>query len=190
MYTIAQGRLQKSTDAGHTWAVTGSGVLADVRKMVLDQQTPYNVWVGTRDTLFHTEDGGQTRAGAGLPVSGWTSAVLLDPANAQTVYAAVWDQGLFKSVDGGSSWSLIGGGLPAGEGIYTLLVYPTERTKLFAATEYGGLYRSTDGGGNWENITPENFQANRPLVMAPWDQPALYAVVREGLIVSQDDGSS
>lgn len=81
----------------------------------------------------------------------WASVVALDPHAPQTVYAGSSNAGVFRSGDGGASWSDISSNLPPYSGIETLLaVYDAGRqqTILYAGT-VDGIFRSDDGGAHW-----------------------------------------
>ena len=85
-----------------------------------------------------------------------------DPANPETVYAGSInpflrsDGSLFKSVDGGSTWSL----LSAGVAVHDLAVHPYDQRTVYLALPsnyYGapGLMRSGDGGRNYSAVIGE-----------------------------------
>src|SRR5438034_770926 len=102
--------------------------------------------------------GGLSRAEAGVDV--WTTngpeggsirALAIDPQSPATLYVAV--QGdrvysdLYKSTDGGGSWTAANTGLPATYG--ALAIDPQTPTTLYAGTSSQGLFKSTDGGVSW-----------------------------------------
>lgn len=73
------------------------------------------------------------------------TAVEVSPTNANTVFAG-GNAGVFRSVDGGSTWSNT---LPSSNlGVNEILINSIDEQIVFAATGKG-LYRSTDGGLNW-----------------------------------------
>ncbi len=102
----------------------------------------------------------------GLPVSACTS-VVLDPRSkkgARTLYAAIWQHGVYKSTDDGKTWVRKSKGLGAPENMRVYRVFLHRDGTLFAlitAKRGGGgyldkgvgLYRSRDGGESWECIT-------------------------------------
>jgi photosystem II stability/assembly factor-like uncharacterized protein len=53
---------------------------------------------------------------------------------------------VFKSADGGASWSATGAG-PTN--VYAMAMDPTNPNTLYAGTSGGGVFKSTDGGANW-----------------------------------------
>jgi len=135
--------------------------------------------------LGYSEDFGATWIGLnnGLPLSGASSnydgsglagtatsvtSVILDPnspADARTLYASLWEDGVYRSNDGGASWVRASNGLGAEEinervcrlrlhpdGTLFCLVTGMLDSKLLRR-EGVGLYRSHDAGDNWEEIT-------------------------------------
>jgi len=171
----------KTSDGGKSWTKLG---LADVRNFSRVRIHPKDcdtVFVGgfghygadnPDRGVFRTKDGGKswtktlyrdTRTGA-VDIS-------IDPANPDIVYAALWEawrktwgmssggpgSGLFKSSDGGTSWTEISRapGLPK-EGLLGKIgvsVSPVDSSRVYAIIEHdaaGGVYASNDGGKSWE----------------------------------------
>ncbi|MBK7264837.1 MAG: hypothetical protein IPI12_00515 [Ignavibacteriales bacterium] len=103
--------------------------------------------------------------------------LIMDPLNPQIFYAAMWDfrrtgwnfrsggkgSGLYKSLNGGESWTKIENGLPKDSvGRIALAVSPATPNLIYALVEANqhGLYRSNNGGESWENriqaLSPTN----------------------------------
>ncbi|MHB1583501.1 MAG: WD40/YVTN/BNR-like repeat-containing protein [Acidimicrobiales bacterium] len=83
------------------------------------------------------------------------------PTDPDTVYAGVEDAALFKSTDGGTSWTELAGlrthrsgpGWQPGAGgmcVHTVLIDPTDHDRLHVAISAAGVFRSDDGGVQWE----------------------------------------
>jgi hypothetical protein len=79
---------------------------------------------------------------SGLPYP-TINALAVDPRNSSAVYAGLWGDGVFKSMQTGESWSAANSGL-ANAFIYVLAVDPQNSGTLYAGTG-GGLFKSTDG---------------------------------------------
>ncbi len=97
-------------------------------------------------------------------------AIALDPSNASTVWVGTgeaWTRnsvsvgdGVYKSMDGGNTWSNVG--LPNSERIAKILVSPKDSGtvfvcaagKLWTDSADRGLYKTTDGGKNWKLVLP------------------------------------
>jgi photosystem II stability/assembly factor-like uncharacterized protein len=80
-----------------------------------------------------------------------------------TVYAGVEDAALFKTTDGGQSWSELSGLRTHGSGphwqpgaggmcLHTILLHPTDEQRIFTAISAAGAFRSDDGGASWSAI--------------------------------------
>jgi len=88
----------------------------------------------------------------------WTSigpggsirALAIDPATPTTLYAGVSGGGVFKSTNGGESWSAINTGLDPY--VEALAIDPATPTTLYAGTYSGGVFKSTNGGKHWSAV--------------------------------------
>ena len=101
-----------------------------------------------------TNSGGSWRA-AGLPNTN-VQALAIDPSTRSTLYAG-WGSdvgglirgGVYKSTDGGGSWSAVNTGLSYMY-VDAVAIDPSTPSTLYAAGNYGsGVFQSTDGGGSW-----------------------------------------
>ena len=83
------------------------------------------------------------------PHGGYVSAMAVDPQSPATLYAAAGG-GVFKSTDGGLSWTPARVGLPSVV-LDALVIDPQTSTTLYAAAAgfNGGVFTSTDGGQRW-----------------------------------------
>ena len=179
--------IYKSTDAGAHWSHLGLRDGQQIPTVVVDPHDPNRVFAAvlghpygpnTERGVFRSTDGGAS----------WTKVlyrdentgafdVALDPADANIVYAALWagrqapweiggsfqiaGSGLFKSIDGGTTWRALTQGLPTdaeGLGRIGLAVSPSRAARLYAivdAPRLGGLYRSDDAGAHWTRINTD-----------------------------------
>jgi hypothetical protein len=80
-----------------------------------------------------------------------------------TVYAGVQDAALFKTVDGGTSWSELEGLREHGSGpqwqpgaggmcLHTIIVDPTDDDRIYVAISAAGVFRTEDGGKSWQPV--------------------------------------
>jgi hypothetical protein len=182
--------LFKSTDRGATWAPINTG-LSDlaVQALAIDPVHDSTLYAGTANGLvWKTIDGGGhwTFSGVGLPTfAAEVAALAIDPVTPSTVYATE-GAGVFKSTDGGATWSHAGLSIPAGP----LVIDPRAPTTLYASTA-DGVFKSTDGGADW---TASNTGLPSPpslttLALSPSDPSVLYAGTRgSGVFTSTDGG--
>ncbi|HEY7546194.1 MAG TPA: glycosyl hydrolase, partial [Blastocatellia bacterium] len=168
----------KSTDAGKTWKHMGLGDTRQIGRVRLHPKNSDVVYVAAlghvfgpneERGVFRSTDGGKSwqkvfsrgdKAGA--------VDLILDPNNPRVIYAGFWEvyrkpwtlesggpgSGLFKSTDGGDTWTDItrNPGLPRGVvGKVGITVSPANSERLWAIIEAedGGVFRSDNGGQTW-----------------------------------------
>jgi hypothetical protein len=140
-------------------------------------------------------------AGAGL--NAWTShgpqgaqvnALAIDPATPTILYAGTNGGGVFKSIDGGETWSAATSGLTA-TGVRAVVIDPKTPTTLYAGTSEGGVFKSIDGGGSWSpantGLIKPFFKTVRALAIDPATPTTLYAAMFAlGVFKSVDGGGA
>src|SRR5262249_49843401 len=90
--------------------------------------------------IFKTSNSAQSwnGAGTGLPEASF-AALVVDPSNPNILYGGTESnngfgaQGLFKSTNGGASWTAIDGGLPSGPSVSSLVIDPSNPSTLYVA---------------------------------------------------------
>ena len=196
--------------------------------ITIDPKRPSIVWVGTGernsqrsvaygDGVYKSEDGGRSWTNVGLKASEHIGRVVVDPKNGDTVYVAaqgpLWapggDRGLYKTTDGGRTWTQV---LKISEntGVSDVVLDP-RNPDIIVATSYqrrrhfftmidGGpesaIHRSTDGGRTWKTITsglPEEQLGRIGIAISPVNPDVLYANVeaanrKGGIYRSSDNG--
>jgi photosystem II stability/assembly factor-like uncharacterized protein len=89
------------------------------------------------------------------PGGGDVRSLALDPSDADIVYAAAGQAGIYKSTDAGATWSWLGNGL-AGWRFQEVAVDPADGTVYIASGEADStaevVFRSTDGGARWTQV--------------------------------------
>ncbi|MGE5101976.1 MAG: WD40/YVTN/BNR-like repeat-containing protein [Deltaproteobacteria bacterium] len=185
--------IYKSSDAGRTWTHLGLRDGQQIPQIVVDPRDPNRLFVAVlghpygpnaERGVFRSTDGGSTFQKV-LYQDENTGAVdiVMDPTDANTLYAAMWEarqgpwengqfsgpgSGLYKTTDGGATWHKIGKGLPTfeqdGLGRIGLTIAPSMPARLFAtidARRNGGLYRSDDAGETWHLSTTDDRVVSR-----------------------------
>jgi len=176
---IAQGKgVYKSTDGGASWSFAGLADSQQIGRIRIDPRDPDVVFVAAlghpygpnpERGVFRSRDGGAHWEKV-LGPDDDTGAIDLafEPGNPDVVYAALWQtrrtpwniyppsngpgSGLYKSTDGGTSWTMIRGhGFPENPGRIGIALSPSRPQRVYAIVDAdeGGLYRSEDGGGSW-----------------------------------------
>ncbi len=82
------------------------------------------------------------------PDGGKVVSLAIDPTNPQVVYAGTWGAGMFKSTDGGVTWTATNAGL-ANLFINSLAIDPGNPQVLYAGTYQSKLFKTTNGGQSW-----------------------------------------
>ena len=152
-----------------SWEWLGPGNIGGrIRSILIHPTIPATMWVGSvTGGIFKTTDGGGSWTHlddfmANLAVS----SLVAHPTTPNTIYAATGEYtgsnlasgnqgaGVFKSTDGGTSWSQIASTADS-NWYYTnrLAIHPTSADTLLAAT-WAGIFKTTDGGAHWTHPLP------------------------------------
>src|SRR5262249_5965810 len=121
----------------------------NVLSLAIDPMTPSTLYAATGAGVFKSTNGGErwTAANAGLPgsvVVVGINVLAIDPVHPSTVYAA--NGSLFKSNDGGATWSTIGQAVT--EAVTFIAIDPGVPSRLYVGTG-NGVFTSADGGETW-----------------------------------------
>ena len=129
----------------------------------------------------------------------WTSngpfagihALAIDPTRPQTVYAgAGGSPGMFKSTNGGDSWTTVNAGL-TNTLVYALAIDPTSPQTIYVGTDGGGVFKSTNGGSSWTAVNSGLTNTLvRVLVIDPSSPQTVYAGTEGGGVFKSTNGSS
>ncbi len=221
---IMQGDgVYKSIDAGKTWKHVGLADSQVIAKLRVHPNNPDLVYAavfghpaGPNDErgVFLSKDGGKTWRKT-LFRNNHTGAIdlALDRNNPSVLYAAMWDayrvswqmssggpgSGLFKSTDGGETWTEItrNKGLPNGvDGRIGVAVSGADSNRVYAVVENenGGLFTSDDAGATWNKASDDRRLRQRAFYYThvyadPKDRGAVY-VLNTGFYKSTDSGKT
>jgi photosystem II stability/assembly factor-like uncharacterized protein len=113
----------------------------------------------------------------------------VDPYNLDSVLAGAYhDPGLYRTANGGGSWTSVTGGLE-GLSVFALQRDPGNRQQIYLGST-NGLYRSTDGGDSWERVA-EDLPYAPVYALAMDHRGRLYMGTDEhGLYLSTDAGEN
>jgi photosystem II stability/assembly factor-like uncharacterized protein len=125
------------------------------------------------------------KSNAGIPENSVCTGILLDKSSAvesRILYVSVFDRGIYKSADGGSSWKLVNKDL--GENLFAWQVRQNSNGRLYALfarglrnekTVDGEIYFSDNAGGNWQKLKlPEGITGPHDLLPDPVHPEILY----------------
>lgn len=207
--SMAGTGVYKSSDAGKTWTHLGLADTHHIARIVIHPSDSNIVWVAAgghewtpnpERGVFKTVDGGQTWKKV-LYENDMVGAndLVIDPTNPDIVYASMWYRirklwndpvpgpggGIYKSTDGGKSWTRLEKGLPPRDtsGRIGIALAASNPKKIYALIDnhesarevrqsdrdnYGRqrqsvikgaeVYRSDDGGENWQLVSEKSRQ--------------------------------
>jgi photosystem II stability/assembly factor-like uncharacterized protein len=226
------GGLWKTTDGGQTWRPVSDKFFtsSSVGAVAVAESNPDVVYVGMGETelrgdiiqgdgVYKSIDGGKTFTRVGLEKTLAISRIRVHPTNPNLVYVAALgdpyganpDRGVFKSTDGGATWtkSLFRNDKT---GAIDLAMDPRQPDVLYAAlwevfrTPHslssggpgGGLFKTTDGGATWTELTgrpglPKPLWGKSGVTVSGADSNRIYAIIEAaegGVFLSDDAGQT
>ncbi|PYP36690.1 MAG: sialidase [Gemmatimonadetes bacterium] len=206
----ASGGVWKSVNGGTTYKpVFDKQPVQSIGAIAVDPKNPQVVWVGTGeawtrnsvsigDGVYKSSDGGDNWTNVGLKESERVAKILVDPTESNVVYVCVpgklWSdsdvRGVYKTTDGGKSWTRVLKGANTSTGCSMLSLDPQNPKTIFAgmwdfrrkgwtfrsggdgpaAASGSGLFKSTDGGASWTELDDKSAQG---LPSKPWGRIAV-----------------
>src|SRR5436190_12523082 len=225
------GGVWKTTNAGRTWLpIFDSQPIASIGAIAVASSNPNVVYVGTGEAdmrsqisygngVYKSTDAGRTWTHLGLDNTRQIGKVIIDPQNPDVVFVAALghvyganpDRGVYRSLDGGSTFRKVL--FKSNDvGAIDLAFDPGNSQTVYASLwntrrppwsiyppSYGpgsGLYKSTDGGANWQQLTsglPADGVGRIGIAVAPSNRSRVYAIVDAkagGLYRSDDAGAT
>ncbi|MFN8581415.1 MAG: hypothetical protein U0163_10615 [Gemmatimonadaceae bacterium] len=210
----------KSTDQGRTWKNVGLAATRQISAVRIHPDNPDVVyvaaqgdrWKGTPDRgIYRSVDGGKswTLVLKGENATSGANDLAMDPTNPRILYAAFWDHqrvpwqvrsggpgsGIWKSLDGGDTWTRLSGGLPKLMGKVGVAV-SADPDRLYAIVEAdsGGMFRSDDAGKTWRLMSGDRLIQTRSWyymnVTADPKNPDVVWVMNAPVVRSIDGGKT
>jgi photosystem II stability/assembly factor-like uncharacterized protein len=236
----ASGGVWKSSNGGTTFKpVFDKESAQSIGALAIDPQAPKTIWAGTGESwtrnsvsigngIYKSTDGGDSWTNLGLQNSERIAKIIIDPKSSDTVYVCVpgrlWndseDRGVYKTTDGGKSWTKILKGANLSTGCSMISMNPQDPKTLFAgmwdfrrkgwtfrsggenatAPSASGFFQTTDGGATWKELDEKSAKG---LPAKPWGRVAVtiapskpnvvYAMIestRSALFRSDDGGKT
>ena len=214
----------KSTDAGKTWQHLGLEQTRHIGRIIVHPENPDILWVAAQGALhgpnkergiYKSTDGGKTwKQVLFVNESTGCNDLSIDVHNPGVLYASMWEHmrtpwqvisggpgsGLYKSTDGGETWSQIHTGLPEEKGKMAIAVSRANSDRVYALIESdsklekGGLFTSENGGKSWSRVSADHRLLQRAwyyieITPDPVAEHTLYAM-SAGTYRSIDGGKS
>ncbi len=183
----------RTVDGGATWTSSRTGLLNTfVRCLAVQPHHPDSLYCGTNDGVFLSADGGTTWHGL-LATTVSVRGIAIHPIRTGTIYAGTYGTGIYKSLNGGSTWSQINLGLVS-TSVRDIALNPVRPDTLLAATSTGGgVHRSFNGGLTWAPV-PDTAATNGAAEQVQWDpldsQRAYVAELDRGMLKTSDGGNT
>lgn len=224
----AGGGIWKTTTGGSYFKPVFDKYIQSIGALTIDQNNPEVVWAGTGESnmrntvsigngIYKTTDGGNNWVRMGLDSTEHISRIILHPKDPNIIYVAapgpLWSnsphRGLYKSTDGGKTWSNILF-INNKTGCAEVLMNPEQPDILYASTwefrrtpysftsggKGSGVYKSIDGGKTWNKLTsglPNSEFGRVAMALAPSKPENLFAIVeakQTSLFLSANGGES
>jgi photosystem II stability/assembly factor-like uncharacterized protein len=208
-----------SPDAGTTWTFMGLKDAGQISNIAINPTDPNIVFVAvlghawgpnTDRGVFRTTDGGKTwQKVLFVDEDTGASSLVMDPGNPMVLFAGMWrvrrypwaldsggtSGGIFRSLDGGTTWKKLTEGLPEeATGRVGLGAAPSNPRHIYALVENkkGTLYDSNDLGDHWRMVSNNHNLAARgfyfsELLVAPNDENKVY-FLSFNIMLSEDGG--
>jgi photosystem II stability/assembly factor-like uncharacterized protein len=183
---------------GQTYGTNRVDVIGRVAALAIDPSSPAHLLCAAAGGGIWESfnEGGQWAPRTDAMPSLAIGAVAFDPQNSKIVYAGSGEgnfyanlgAGVYKSVDGGTTWSVLASAPFIGQGFYDLVVDPKDGKFLYAATTTG-FYVSTNGGSSW-SVKRAVRCWDISLDPAGGATAEILAAFADGLFVSTNRGSS
>jgi photosystem II stability/assembly factor-like uncharacterized protein len=233
-FGAVNGGVWRTDDAGRTWQpIFDSANVGSIGAIAVAPSDPKVLYVGTGEAdmrsdiaqgigMFRSSDGGASWQAIGLADTQQIARILVDPRNPNVLLVAALghpygpnaDRGVFRSTDGGKTWTKT---LykDADTGAIDLTFQPGNPSVVYAAlwqtrrppwNTYppsngpgSGLYKSTDGGRTWHQLTGRGLPstpARIGLATSPAKPNRVYALIdsddpnQGGLYRSDNSGAS
>ena len=226
------GGLWRTDDAGINWRNISDGFFktSSIGAIAVAPSDANVLYVGTGehairgqsstygDGVYKSTDQGRTWVNVGLGATRQISAIRVHPSNPDVVYVAAqgdrWkgnpERGVYRSLDGGASWSLVLKGTNETSGASDLSIDPSNPRILYAAFwdhqrtpwfvrsggEGSGIWKSTDAGATWTRLS-QGLPARMGKIgvaVSPANPDRVFAIVEAepngGLYRSDDAGKS
>jgi photosystem II stability/assembly factor-like uncharacterized protein len=226
-----QGGVWSSDNYGLTWTNITDGKIpgtADsIGAIAVAPSNPSVIYIGTGESdirgdfdtgvgIYKTTDAGKSWQYAGLRDTHMTSSLVVDPRDPSVVYATSMGhvfvpnsaRGVFKSTDGGKTWSKIlyvndrtGANVivmdPHDPDVLYASMWQAQRTpwKLTSGGPGSGLYKTVDAGAHWTKISNDPGYATGVLgkigvAVSPANPQVVYSIVQahDGGVYRSDDG--
>ncbi len=193
-----------SRDGGKTWSDAGEELPYKLTAGVGVSSDGFTLYVPTlgggvyRGEIRGNRIGWEKTSTLTVPI--YNIQVAVDPKDSKTLFASAYPGGLFKSVDGGTTWSENNFGMasfkiddPNRQGYYAFAIAPSNHNTLYLGLYGVGVYKSTDGANTWRPINGANrIMRKKPitsLLIDPQNEDRVYIATEDGIYLTTNGGN-
>ena len=202
VYAGSYKKIYKSTNGGTSW-IGYSATDYYIYDLAVHPTTPSTLFAAGRYYtasqyvmgFFKSTNGGVSWTGVGLNTySGLAYSLALDPSDPDNIYVGGYSYistttpKVYRSTNGGSTFTDVSTGISSGYYVYSLAFHPTNSNIAYAGTYSGGIYRTTNGGSSWSKVSSYNYIWRMATTGA--DPDVAYAGGRTAVYKSTNSGAS
>ena len=192
----------RSQDGGQSWEIMGNGlpITVNVHHIATAPISPTFIFAGVRgltQNSFRSWDGGDSWQSGTMPHSFPIASIAVNPVTPTTIFwgNGIWDSTsvggeVFRSMDGGNSWSEI---LPSFTNAIEIVIDHQNPNVVFIGCSFGGMLKSLNGGDNWQpmnNGLPSDDLTVENILLHPDDSQIVYITAGGELYRSSDGGGN
>jgi photosystem II stability/assembly factor-like uncharacterized protein len=164
--------------------------------ITLDPNNSSTVFTGTKRVWRTRSDGEQWSAVSAELDGSPISAIEVAPADSKVIYVGTENGGIFRSVDGGGTWSAnVAGSVLPGLIVTRIDTHPADARRVFVTgggTHASHVFLSTDGGTSWRDIDQHRLPdvPHNAVLVRPDSPNEIYVGNDVGVFLTTDLGAS
>jgi photosystem II stability/assembly factor-like uncharacterized protein len=189
------GGVYKSTNGGASWQPSNNGLgNFYVSALLIDPQTPSNIFALTRGGVFKSINSGESWALLDTTDIFFEiyNALAMDPQTPSILYGTAGH--VYKTTDGGLTWNSFSSGLPTGDSARLLAIDPQTPAIVYTITASNSVYKTINGGLSWSKLSLTDDLAHagdlNALLVDPKTANTLYLLSRAGGVWKSVNGGA